>query len=140
MELRHITTLAELRAEKANWDDLWRRSEVAIPTGKAEPTAQWLEAFAPRAPLDVFVVEHQGAWVAALPLYRRRIARVVPVLDLIGNSWSPCGGLLLDPRCDVPRVTEALLRGLRGVEETLLWLEGVPPRSEERRVGKECRL
>ena len=45
----HLTSVADLRAEAAAWDDLWQRSDVSLPLVRAELLAQWVEHFAPRA-------------------------------------------------------------------------------------------
>ena len=72
--LVQIDSLAGLRAAAADWDDLWWRSEVTMPTCRAELVAGWVEQFAPRADFRALVVEDQGQWVAAGP-GRESIAR-----------------------------------------------------------------
>ena len=47
----HLASLEELRAAAADWDDLWWRSETALPTARAEMLAQWVEQFKPRGQL-----------------------------------------------------------------------------------------
>ncbi len=41
-------SLAALRAAAPAWDDLWRRSAVAMPIARAEPIAQYVEQFGHR--------------------------------------------------------------------------------------------
>ena len=69
----HLTSVEELRASASAWDDLWWRSEVALPTVRAELLAQWVEQFKPRAQFHALVVADQERWVAALPLVPRRV-------------------------------------------------------------------
>ena len=45
----HLTSLDEMRENAAAWDDLWWRSETAMPTARAELIAQWIEQFRPGA-------------------------------------------------------------------------------------------
>jgi len=105
------------------WDDLWWRSECTWPTLRAALIAQWVQRFAPQRQFEALVVEHQGAWLAALPLLRRRYC-ALPVGVLTSNPWAPCGELLLDSTCDEPAVINALLGALRN-DGGLLWLDGV---------------
>src|SRR5438046_1006405 len=60
-----LTSADELLNRAAAWDDLWRRSQVALPTLQAEPIALWLRQFAPGGGFRGFVVEKSGCFVAA---------------------------------------------------------------------------
>lgn len=91
-----IRSLTELRREKQKWDELWCRSEVTIPTVRAEPLAQWVEQFAPRCQLHAVTVERDGELVAALPLVSGMVGRVVPLARQPVNEWTPAGELLVD--------------------------------------------
>ncbi|HEX3727775.1 MAG TPA: GNAT family N-acetyltransferase, partial [Pirellulales bacterium] len=116
---------AELRTHAASWDDLYERSEVALPTARAELVALWCEHFARRQHLSAIVVEHQGQLVAALPLIERRwIGRKIGTLP--GNQWSPAGDLLVDPACDVEAVLCQLVHHLARSGWPLVWFPAVP--------------
>ena len=52
----HLTSVDELRAAASAWDDLWWRSDVALPTVRAELLAQWVEQFKPRGGFHALVV------------------------------------------------------------------------------------
>ena len=126
LELRQIDSVEALRGVAAAWDRLWERSEVALPTARAELVAQWVEHFSPRARLRVLAVERDGELVAALPLDGRRTHHLLPVGDLTWNHWSPNGELLLDPQADPQAVLDVLASGLADTPWPLLWFELVP--------------
>ncbi len=121
----YVSTASLLEAAPA-WDDLWRRSDVTLPTACAEFVTQWLQHFAPQSRFHCLAVEDQGQLVAAIPLVGRKIGRVVPAGGLPRNDWSPGGGeLLLDPTADVDQALDLLVAGLRDVPWPLLWLDDV---------------
>jgi CelD/BcsL family acetyltransferase involved in cellulose biosynthesis len=124
-----MTSLDELRANAPAWDDLWWRSEVTIPTARAELVAQWVEQFAPHSEFHALAVEDCGKWVAALPLVGVRLARLLRAGDLPANSWVEFGGLLVDPGADVERSLDVLVRGTRELPWHLLWMGQVPLRA-----------
>ena len=113
-ELRviHLRSVEELRAAASDWDDLWQRSEVTFPTMRAELLAQWIEHFAAGAEFHAIAVEQGGRWVAALPMVRRKIGRLINAGVLPCNEWSSSGECLLDPSADVNRVMEVFLDAL----------------------------
>ncbi len=125
LHLVHIKSIAELRAVAARWDDLWWRSDVALPAARAELVAQWIEHFAPRSRFHALVIEEGGRFLAALPLINRRLAPLVNVGDLLGNEWSPGGELLVDPEANVDAVFDTLVGGLGSLPWPLLWLNEV---------------
>ncbi|HEY4760961.1 MAG TPA: GNAT family N-acetyltransferase, partial [Thermoguttaceae bacterium] len=118
----HLTNVDDLRSAATQWDDLWWRSDVSLPTVRAELLAQWLEQFAPRAEFNAFAVEQDGRWAAALPLVSRRLAGILPVGALPCNPWSPCGELLLDPTADTTAALDAILAAAGNVFWQWLWL------------------
>jgi hypothetical protein len=71
----HLESLDALRAAAGAWDDLWQRSDVTLPSLRAELLAQWIEQFARPADFHAVVVESEGRYVAALPLVRRRLGK-----------------------------------------------------------------
>ncbi len=124
--LREIDSVEELRRTAPAWDRLWERSEVSLPTARAELVAQWVEQFAAGRALRVLLVEQDGEPVGALPLAGRRRHGVVPVGDLTWNYWSPNGELLLDPAADAAAVADLLAAGLDAAGWPLLWLDLTP--------------
>ncbi|MGA2619694.1 MAG: GNAT family N-acetyltransferase [Thermoguttaceae bacterium] len=128
LRLLQMTSVDELRFEHSAWDDLWRRSEVTLPTARAETVALWIEQFAPRAEIRVLVVEDGGRWIAALPLIAGDRTGLVERATLPANAW-PCGGdLLWDPAAAGDACAGALLaEALRRLPWHLLMLEGARP-------------
>jgi CelD/BcsL family acetyltransferase involved in cellulose biosynthesis len=129
MHIIRLNSADELCRYAATWDDLWLRSDVALPIARAEPLALWVRQFARRAKFRALAVEEAGQFVAALPLVGRRVRGLVRVADLPTNPWCPSGDLLLDPACDVPRVLDALLAAATHERWPLLWFEAVPVES-----------
>ena len=127
LRLIEIENVQQLRGRAAAWDDLWQRSEVALPTCRAEPLALWLEQFAADDRFTALAIECEGQLVAALPLVKSR-KRGVAVLELASNCWAESGDLLLDPEAaaDADDLLDLLLRGVRKIGVPLLWLDGVP--------------
>ncbi len=118
----HLKSIDDLRSAAPAWDDLWWRSDVALPTARAELLAQWLECFARRSDFHAFAVEEDGRWVAALPLISRRLAGLLPAGTLPCNPWSPCGELLLDPAADTAAALDAILAAAADASWQWLWL------------------
>ena len=118
----HFDSLAGLRSAAGAWDDLWQRSDVTLPTLRAELIAQWIEHFARPADFDALAVECDGRLVAALPLWRRRVGRVLGAAAMPCNEWSSNGELLLSAP-PVVEVLDALVAALRETSWQLLWLD-----------------
>ena len=126
LRLLHIDGIDQLRATAARWDDLWLRSEVTLPTARAEFVAQWVEKFAKAGSFHAAIVEdRQGTLVAALPMVYRRLGGVIPVAANVSNGWSSAGELLLDPSVDSDAVLDVLLGAVVELPRQLLWLGGV---------------
>jgi CelD/BcsL family acetyltransferase involved in cellulose biosynthesis len=123
--VKRLDSLSELRQIAPAWDELWQRSEVALPTARAALLALWCESFAHMQPFQAFVVEHDGQPVAALPLVEGK-RRGLSIGLLPGNHWSPAGDLLLDPGCDVSSACAALVSALKEQAHGLVWFEAVP--------------
>jgi CelD/BcsL family acetyltransferase involved in cellulose biosynthesis len=121
-QIHHLTNVFELRLAAPAWDDLWSRSDVTLPTLRAELLANWLEQFASPNDFHAVVVEENGQFQAALPLVSRRLAKVLSVGSLTGNPWLPCGDLLLDPMAETGGVLAALLSAAANLPWPLLWL------------------
>ncbi len=126
LEIQRLDSIGAIRCRAAAWDRLWQRSEVSLPTARAELTAQWLEYFAPRASFCVLSVEQDGELAGLLPLAGRKVRRVLPVADLTGNYWSFNGELLLDPGADRGAICDRLAEAVASLPWPLLWVEMIP--------------
>ncbi len=113
-----------IRAAAAAWDDLWRRSDCALPVARAELTAQWLETFAARARVACLVVREGEQLVAALPLVGGRWKKLLTVGQLPSNAWAWAGDLLVDRAADWEQVSRLLVAGIRQLPWPLLRLDG----------------
>ncbi len=125
MRCFEITSADDLRKHAERWDDLWRRSETALPTARAETIALWLEHFAQRGKFRALVVERAGRYIAAAPLVGQRFKRLVEIGHLASNPWSLCGELLLDPSDADADAALDLLLAAACEAWPLLWLEAV---------------
>ncbi len=123
----HLTSVEELRAAAAAWDDLWWRSDVTMPTVRAELMAQWVEQFKPRADFHALIVADQQRWIAALPLVSCRVGWVIPAGSLPCNPWSLCGELLLDATADTDAALDLLVAAAGELPWQLLWLNEATP-------------
>lgn len=126
LTLRILSSAEELRGVAADWDDLWWRSDVALPTCRAETVALWLEQFAREASFQALVVAQDGRFVGALPLVRRRWMGVWHIATLTNNPWCVTGDLMIDRTADMAGVCELLAEGLRGGPWTLAMLNEIP--------------
>lgn len=115
IRVEHWTTVAELRAAAAAWNDLWERTPGAPPTARAEPLAVWLESFAVADSISLYaVMSDEGRLLAALPLVARCF-HGVPVRELPVNAWADSGRLLCDPAADGLGVLSSLF------DEAMRW-------------------
>jgi CelD/BcsL family acetyltransferase involved in cellulose biosynthesis len=125
LRLLAISSVDELRAAAPAWDDLWWRSDVAMPLLRAELLAQWIEQFKARAAFRALVVAEGDRWVAAMPLVSCHIRGLVSAAVLPGNPWVPCDDMLLDPMSDADAVCEMLLAEIARRRWPLLWLDAI---------------
>ncbi|MBX3413580.1 MAG: GNAT family N-acetyltransferase [Pirellulales bacterium] len=126
LKLTLLNSIDELQSAATLWDDLWLRSELALPTLRAEQVAWWLETFAGSVPWRALVVEEGNRFVAALPLVERRRGHLLKTASLPTNLASPSGDLLLDPQSDVARATDLLAEELLRGPWMLAWFDFVP--------------
>jgi CelD/BcsL family acetyltransferase involved in cellulose biosynthesis len=124
--LIHLDGAAALRTAASSWDDLWLRSEVALPTVRAEMITQWCEQFSRPGDFHALVVEDEGRWVAALPLVRRADSRLLRAGRMTANEWSTNGDLLLYPDARAEPVLDVLTAGIGETPWQVLWLNDVP--------------
>ncbi|MBN2292953.1 MAG: GNAT family N-acetyltransferase [Pirellulales bacterium] len=120
-----IESVAQLRAKSLPWDALWERSEVTIPTARAELLAQWVEQFAPKTKIRVIVVQQGEKWVAALPLMSTKVRRVLSAGALCGSTWAPGGALLVDPNIDNTKIMDLLIQAIQKLPWQLMWLQNI---------------
>jgi CelD/BcsL family acetyltransferase involved in cellulose biosynthesis len=113
LSLQTITSIDDLRSVAKQWDDLWWRSDVALPTCRATALALWLEQFAKDAQFHALVVTREEAFVGALPLVRTRWHGTVQVARLPNNPWCVAGDLLIDRTTDSAAICELLADGVR---------------------------
>jgi CelD/BcsL family acetyltransferase involved in cellulose biosynthesis len=123
----HLSSVEELRSFAAAWDDLWWRSDMAMPLARAELLAQWVEQFKPQAGFHALVVADGGKWIAALPLVSGRVAWMIPAGEMPCNDWAPCGDLLCDPSADVAAALDMLLAAVSDLPWPVLWLNEAMP-------------
>jgi CelD/BcsL family acetyltransferase involved in cellulose biosynthesis len=126
LQLHIVDNLKDLACSESAWNNLWQRSDTAAPSARAEQLALWFETFAPTARFSALMVEDGGRLVAALPLVRRRLKKVLSVGALPSCEWTSGGDLLVDPHCDVPRALDVLVQGAAKGRWPLLWCENVP--------------
>ena len=119
-----------LRSAAEDWDDLWQRSSVTMPTLRAEPAAAWIDTFARDRRLRLLTVRHGNRLVGALPIVGHKLRHAVPVGDVPLNQWSANGDLLIDTETDVPSVTALLAKAMCDLPWPLLWFQMVPWQSE----------
>jgi CelD/BcsL family acetyltransferase involved in cellulose biosynthesis len=120
-----IETVDSLRRQADAWDDLWHRSEVAMPTKRAAMLGEWLERFAAGRRFVAPSVFKDGRLLAALPIVESRLANVVRVGKLPVNCWSSAGDLLLDKNCDQQAVLACLVAGIRRLPWPILWFDTI---------------
>ncbi len=125
MQLVRLQSIDELLSAATDYNELWRRSEVALPAARAESLAEWLEMFAPESKLELLVVSDSGRFAAALPLVSQRLRGLLPAACLPVSPWWTSGELLLDAEADQPAVLELLTAGLSQLPQPLIWLDAV---------------
>lgn len=126
LRLLHIRSVEELRKSAIPWDDLWRRSDVTVPTARAELLSQWIEHFAADAQFHAYIVEEDGKWRAALPLMKAGVAKILCMATNPGatrdRTWIPSGPFLADAGADLDNVMDLLIHGLSRIEWKRLYL------------------
>jgi CelD/BcsL family acetyltransferase involved in cellulose biosynthesis len=123
--VNRLNSLDALRRAAPAWDELWWRSESALPTSRAELLVLWCECFAQRQSFTALTVQRDGQLVGALPLVAGR-RRGIMLGQLPTNAWSPAGDLLLDSGENQPEICDTLVHAVRQCGLPLLWLDAVP--------------
>jgi len=122
--VRPLESIESLARHAQPWNELWSRSASVRPTARAEHLAIWHESFAADRPLLAVVVEHDGHFVAALPLVGGRMWGMSAGVS-VGNAWTPAGELLVDPDGNAAAICAALLDGLRRFAPPLVSIDGL---------------
>lgn len=125
MQLICLHSKDKLLSAAGDVNELWRRSEVALPAARAEPLAAWLDQFAPRQDFKMLVVLDAGRWAAALPLVGRRLMGLLPAAYWPYSPWWTSGELLLDLESDQDAVFDVLAAELARLKRPLIWLDAV---------------
>jgi CelD/BcsL family acetyltransferase involved in cellulose biosynthesis len=133
MKLLLLDSLAQLRDAADRWDDLWFRSEVTLPTARAELVAQWVEHFAPAGRFAALAVEDEGQLVAALPMVAASGAAGRMLGLLPRNSWTDAGDLLFDPAAG-EEALRLVASGLRRLPWPVVCADGVRAESRSWRI------
>lgn len=131
MKLQTIKSTAELLQHSRSWNDLWQRSDCGWPTMRAEPLAQWLATFASTARVQILVVDNEGTWVAALPLYETKFGPL-RIGTMPGGDLCSVGDLLIDRNCHESAECvslHALVRGLAELKWPLVRFDAMFPES-----------
>jgi CelD/BcsL family acetyltransferase involved in cellulose biosynthesis len=123
-------SITALRSAAEDWNDLWQRTAGALPTGRAELIADWLEQFAAQAKFVALAVEQDGQLVAGLPLVGRRALKFSKAGSLPSNSHCWAGQLLVDHTADVRSALATMLSEVRRLPWPLLWFDLAPLQSE----------
>lgn len=118
-------TLAELRQYADQWNDLWERSDVRLPTVRAEGVNLWCQSFAPRHDFTALVIESDKKFVAALPLLIDRAGKFFTVYRLPTNCTVNAGDLLVDPAHDLQLATQLLAAHLCRLPATFAAFENI---------------
>ena len=126
LRLQLITSTDQLRSQSAAWDQLWQRSDVSMPSARAEIVSLWVDCFAPGAVFRALVVEQQGRFVGALPLVGQRFLRTLSAGRLPCNDWAASGELLLEPDIDRAAILDTMIAGLAVLPWKLFVFEHVP--------------
>ena len=125
MQLVRLNSIDALRSAAADYNELWRRSEVALPAARAESLAAWLEMFAPRASFELLVATDAGRFIAALPIVERRIKGLLPAACLPVSPWWTSGELLVDDAADQAAALDCLIAVFARLRQPLVWLDAV---------------
>ncbi|NLY00362.1 MAG: GNAT family N-acetyltransferase [Rhodopirellula sp.] len=126
IEATVLDSVDQIRQRAETWDRLWQRSEVTLPTARADLVRLWTGCFAPKALFRGICIEEGGELRAVLPLVGRRVRGVVPAGDLTWNCWSASGELLLDPLSDNNEIATCMVAAARRLPWPVLWLETAP--------------
>lgn len=137
LHLEVLESSDTLREIAEDWNDLWQRSDVTMPTLRAETAAAWIDTFTPGSRVRILTVRQGSRLVGALPMVGRRLRHTVSVGDVPLNQWSANGDLLIDTATDVAAVTALFAEAMCELPWPLLWFQMVPWQSNHWKILAE---
>lgn len=129
MHVEILFTVDELLGRTSSWDELWRESDVAVPTARAEHVAIWLRQFAAGVPFRCLTLYDGARLLAVWPLVQTRAKGLLPVGAAAGNCWSAAGQLMIG-RSATNGGLDLLAASIERLPWPLLQIEGVDPTTE----------
>jgi CelD/BcsL family acetyltransferase involved in cellulose biosynthesis len=123
--LRILDSIESFCKIAIEWNLLWERSNVTLPTIRAECIELWMRQFATNSSFRTLIVEIDGNFVAGIPLYRGNKVKPFRTGMLTNNDWTFCGDLLLDSSVDADAVWDTFFEGIDSLPYDLLWLDSV---------------
>ena len=121
------SSIHDVLRETDSWNDLWERSDTAVPTACAQPLRHWVEYFFPESPVRTIVVRDGTRLAAALPVVAT--GRWPKIGQIPFNDWMPGGMLLVDPRFATHELGHLLVDGLSQLPCHAFWFRNVPWKS-----------
>ena len=130
MQVRILSSVEEICEITDDWNALWKQSDLAMPTLRAELLLAWLEDFAPSSRLRAITVFDGDRLAAALPLIdsfegvrgKLRASKLGLIGELPNNYWTLAGDLMVDPECDFETAAEAMASVIDQLPWSLLML------------------
>ncbi len=126
MQFRLIRNVEELSQIAEAWNRLLAKSDVSLPTLRAEVLIHWARFFRCEEDFSAIVVEDGNAIVAALPLMHRVKKKILPVATLAKSDWAETADLLMARDCDHSKASWEMAKAIRNLNVPLLWIDGVP--------------
>ncbi len=105
-----IESIDQLRDMAPAWDDLWSRSDAKCPTFLAENVAMFCETFGHAQRFLAILVSENGRLVAALPMVKKRLRKILPSMERLQNEWAPGCEWMIDPACDNEAVADLVIK------------------------------
>ncbi len=125
MHYLQTLTLDQLAQQADLWDDLWQRSDVRLPSKRAQGVQLWRETFAADAECLAIVVRDHDRLIAGLPLVKDTTRWPLTIYRLPSNDTVSSGDFLIDPNCDVAAATESLANHISRLSGTVAAFEGI---------------
>ncbi len=123
----HLMSLThgELARHADSWDDLWQRSDVRLPTKRAQGIELWRQSFAPNDQCQTIVIRDSDRFVAGIPLVKDKSRWPLTIYRMPTNATVGAGDFLLDPECDIDAATQLIVRHINRLPGTLAAFEGI---------------
>ena len=107
------------------WNDLWERSDVSLPTARAEFVSLASQHYFSHAKFVAVVVECNGKYVAALPIVIQKYKKLFR-MGFLPNKWRGYVDLLLDPNEEGSEAIECLVASIQKIPLIGLSLDHIP--------------